>query len=176
MHSFFNQQLDENLIASLLHLAKSDPDVRVRASAWESLTDATDNPDIVAEMLAVLHDSNVSLQERGSVLVGLAPEADRNEVRQAMEEFYQRPEARAKALEAMWRSVHSSFRDYFPRHLDDSDVEVKRSAIWGVGYFGIKSELEKLRRLFDDEELRPDALFAYSLAVPGETSDRKSVV
>ena len=42
--------------------------------------------------------------------------------------------------------------------------------MWGVGYYGLKSELDRLRNLFDDEDLRSDALFAYALAVPAEIS------
>jgi hypothetical protein len=34
--------------------------------------------------------------------------------------LYAIPEGRAKALEAMWRSVHSSFKAYFAKHLNDS--------------------------------------------------------
>jgi hypothetical protein len=70
----------------------------------------------------------------------------------------------------MWRSVHPSFRDYFAKHLEDTDLEVRRSALWGVGYYGLKSELERVRKIFDDEDLRSDALFAYALALPGEVS------
>jgi hypothetical protein len=73
-------------------------------------------------------------------------------------------------MEAMWRSVHPSFRDYFAKHLDDSELEVRRAAIWGVGYYGLKGELGQIRRFFDDEELRSDALFAYVLAMPGQVS------
>ncbi len=70
----------------------------------------------------------------------------------------------------MWRSLHASFRDDFAKHLDDPEVEVRRGAIWGIGYHGIKSELDRIRALFGHEELRADALFAYSLAVPAELS------
>ena len=102
--------------------------------------------------------------------MGLAPETDRNEVRAAIIEHYNRPGGRAKALEAMWRSMHVSFRDNFARHLQDEDLDIRRAAVWGVGYYGIRSELDKLRGLFEHEELRADALFAYALAVPGEVS------
>jgi hypothetical protein len=70
----------------------------------------------------------------------------------------------------MWRSVHPSFRDNFAKHLNDSDLEIRRAAVWGVGYFGLRSELEKIRKFFEDDELRSDALFAYALAMPGEVS------
>ena len=85
-------------------------------------------------------------------------------------DLYNTPQGRAKALEAMWRSLHPSFREYFANHLDDSDLEVRRGAVWGIGYYGLKGELDRLRELFDDEALRSDALFAYALAVPAEIS------
>jgi hypothetical protein len=121
-------------------------------------------------MLAAMRRPDLDIQERGGLMVGLASEADRNEVRQAILELYQVPEGRAKAMEAMWRSVHPDFRDYFAGHLDDTDPEVRRAAIWGVGYYGLKSELDRLRKFFDDEELRSDAIFAYALAIPAEIS------
>ena len=117
-----------------------------------------------------MRDPELSIEERGGVLVGLSAEADRNEVRNAIVELYESPGGRAKALEAMWRSVHPSFRDYFARHLDDGDLETRRAAIWGIGYYGLKAELDRLRKFFDDEELRSDALFAYALALPTELS------
>jgi HEAT repeat protein len=169
-HTFFNKELDSELSAKLLNLAKSDPDTTVRSRAWEALSDATDRPEVVEAMLSAMRDLSLPVQERASVLVGLSLEADRNEVRAVIEELYEKREARAKALEAMWRSVHPSFRERFVPNLDDQDVEVRRSAIWGVGYFGIRSSLDRLRRFFDDEELRADALFAYALAIPGDTT------
>ena len=70
----------------------------------------------------------------------------------------------------MWRSIHPSFREYFAPHLGDADLEIRRGALWGVGYYGLKSELDKVRKLFEDEDLRTDALFAYALAIPTEVS------
>ena len=169
-HTFFNQPLDENVRRSLLKLAQTDSESRVRASAWESLIDATEHADIVAAMLTALRKPDVTVEERGGILVGLAPETDRNEVRAAITDLYGIPEGRAKALESMWRSVHPSFKDYFAKHLADTDLEVRRGALWGVGYYGLKGELEKVRKLFEDEDLRSDALFAYTLALPADIS------
>ncbi len=168
--SFFNQPLTPEQTERLLHLAQHDESPNVRGRAWEGLIDATEDVDVVNAMLAALRKTDLPVEERGGLLVALAPEADRNEVRQAIEEFYKAPAGRAKALEAMWRSMHSSFREYFAPHLEDEDLEIRRSALWGVGYFGLKSELQKVRGLFDDEELRADALFAYALAFPTEVS------
>ncbi|MDQ2774750.1 MAG: hypothetical protein M3Y57_07490 [Acidobacteriota bacterium] len=168
--SFFNQELTPGQKSKLLHSAQNDESPAVRARAWESLTSATEDTTVVTAMLDALHRSDLSVEERGGLLVGLAPEADRNEVRAAIAELHEEPAGRAKALEAMWRSMHPSFRDFFAKHLDDADLEVRRGAVWGIGYYGIKSELERIRKLFGEEDLRSDALFAYALAVPTEVS------
>jgi hypothetical protein len=170
-HSFFNQHPEPNVVAKLLHLAKSDSDVTVRARAWESLVDATEQSEVLDAMLARLRDSSTPPNEKASVLVGLSIEADRNEVRIAMDQLYDRcPEVRAKVLEAMWRSLHPAFRDRFAPHLGDADLEVRRNAVWGVGYYAVRPALDRVRALFDDEQLRSDAIFAYGLALPSEIS------
>ena len=169
-HSFFNQSLSPELRAKLLKLAQEDPSTAVRVRAWESLIDATEEPAVVEAMLKALRNPALTVQERGGLVVGLAPEADRNEVRKAITDLYAVPDGRAKAMEAMWRSIHPSFRDFFAPHLEDEDFEVRRAALWGVGYYGLKGELDKVRRLFDDDELRTDALFSYALALPTEVS------
>ena len=168
--SFFNQELTPEERGKLLHLAQSDPDTTVRARAWEALMNATAETEVVEAMLRALRNQSLATEERSGLIVGLAPESDRNEVRQAITALYDIPEARAKALEAMWRSVHPSFRDYFPKHLDDPDLETRRGAIWGVGYYGLRTELDRLRKLLGHDELRSDALFAYALAFPVELS------
>jgi HEAT repeat protein len=172
--SFFNREIEPPVREKLFELAKTDSDVTVRARAWEALADVSDEtPDVVEAMLRIMRDPETPLEEQAGVLVGLSPEADRNEVRRAMEEMYKHPAFRAKALEAMWRSMHSSFKDHFAKHLRDEDLETRRSAIWGVGYHGIRSELDKLRGFFEDEDLRNDALFAYALTVPGDLSSSR---
>ena len=168
--SFFNREISAELRKVLLNLAVGDSSPSVRARSWEALTNATEDGEVIEAMLGALRKSDLPVEERGGLLVGLAPEADRNEVRDGIADFYTVEQGRAKALEAMWRSMHPSFRDYFAKHLDDADLEVRRGAIWGVGYYGLKTELANLRKLFDHEELRSDALFAYSLAVPAEVS------
>ncbi|MBV9611286.1 MAG: hypothetical protein JO091_02390 [Acidobacteriaceae bacterium] len=169
-YSFFHRELSAEARNKLLHLAQQDDSPAVRARAWEALIDATDEPEVVQAMLAALRRPDLTLEERGGLLVGLAAEADRNEVRKAITELYETPGGRAKALEAMWRSVHPDFSGYFAKHLDDTDVEVRRGAIWGIGYYGLKTELDRLRTLLEHEELRSDALFAYALALPAEMS------
>lgn len=168
--SFFNRELNADLRSKLLALARNDPDANVRARAWEALTDATSETEIVEAMLQALRNPELPIEERAGLLVGLAPEADRNEVRKAIVDLYNTSKGRAKALEAMWRSLHPSFREYFAKHLADPDLEIRRGAVWGIGYYGLKGDLDRVRKLFDDDDLRSDALFAYALAVPAELS------
>lgn len=168
--SFSNSDLDPDVVKTLLERAQSDSDIQVRVSAWTALATETERAEVLDAMLAGLRNPATLPEERAGITVGLALEADRNEVRKSMEDLYAQPETRARALEAMWRSLHPSFRDYFEQHLYDTDVETRRSAIWGVGYFSVRSAVGRLRELFDDEELRPDALFAYALAIPADIS------
>jgi hypothetical protein len=168
--SFFNQELTPDETKKILQSALKDSSPDVRARAWEALINVTDQIEVVEAMLNALRRPELPMEERAGLIVGLAPEADRNEVRKAINELYGKPEARAKALEAMWRSMHPSFRDHFAKHLGDGDQEVQRNAIWGVGYYGLRSELERLRAFFHNEALRSDALFAYALVLPSEIS------
>ena len=169
-HSFFNRELNREQREKLLDVAQHDSSVDVRARAWEVLADPTGELDTVEVMLGRLRTPGVPAEERAGLVVGLAAEADRNDVRKAILELYESPAVRAKALEAMWRSLHPSFRDYFSKHLEDPDIEVRRGAVWGVGYYGLRSELDRLRKFFEHDELRSDALFAYTLALPTEIS------
>ena len=77
---------------------------------------------------------------------------------------------RARALEAMWRSLWPYYSKYFAQHLDDDDDEIVRHALMGTGYFRLTAHLDKVAAWFDDPDLRDDALFAYALAMPGETT------
>ncbi|HEX4749719.1 MAG TPA: hypothetical protein VH302_09275 [Bryobacteraceae bacterium] len=168
--SFFNRHLQHGERDALLRLAKEDESGTVRARAWEALMTVTEETEVVEAMLAALRRPDLDPEERGGLTVALASEVDRNEVRQAILDLYDKPEGRAKAMEAMWRSVHPSFRGYFATHLNDDSLEVRRAAIWGVGYYGLRTELDRLRKFFDDEELRSDALFAYAMAIPADIS------
>jgi hypothetical protein len=165
--SFFEQQYGIAVRARLLELARGDADARVRGRAWQALSGVKDK-DLRAEMLAVAVNPQTDLAERAGALVALADDARKPEVRTAMIRLYELPEARAKALEAMWRSFDRGFSSYFPAHVDDADEAIRRQAIFGVGYLGIGSEAERLRKYFDDEKWRPDALYAWALSTPAE--------
>ena len=133
-------------------------------------------------MLAILTDTSRDIVERGGAAVGLYAVADKDDVSSALQALYEEdgapPEksvvARAKALEAMWRSLWTPFARFFPQHLEDPSKEILRQAIRGAGYFQLTRHTDKIASYFDREDdledLREDALFAYALAMPGETT------
>ena len=173
-HSFFNAELSPKVKAVLFDVAKLDSEAVVRAKAWESLADVTTEDAIRDAMLAVLKDESRPVEERGGAAVGLYGVADRDDVRAALEALYEAPGGRAKALEAMWRSLWQPYSKYFPLHLEDKDPAVVREALRGAGYFQLTRQADKIAKYFDADEpyhrLREDALFAYALAMPGETT------
>jgi HEAT repeat protein len=171
-HSFFNAELQPDARDALLKLAQSDPDANVRGRAWESLADdAGDSEAIRSSMLAVLSDRTRPVGERGGAAVGLYGFADQPEIRPQIEALYEEGgPARAKALEAMWRSIYAPFAKYFAPHLQDPDREIVRQALRGAGYFRLTSYTDQLASYFNDDDLREDALFGYAVAMPGETT------
>ena len=174
-HSFFNAELDPKAKAALFDLARLDPEALVRAKAWEALADVTAETAVREAMIAVLNDPDRLMEERGGAAVGLYGVGDRDDVRAGFEALYAAGgKARAKALEAMWRSLWEPYAKYFPRHLEDEDPSIVREALRGAGYFQLTRYAQKIAKYFDAEEpyhrLREDALFAYALAMPGETT------
>jgi hypothetical protein len=190
--SLFNGEVSPKARRALLEIAKSDPDAKVRGHAWAAIADATEDEAIRRAMLAVLNDTSRPLEERGGSAVGLYAVADRDDVREALETLYAeggapgQSLARARALEAMWRSLWKPYAKYFPENLDHADAEVVRQALRGSGYFQLTPQASKIAsyidwkgdgkedskadRTGDFESLRDDALFAYALAMPGETT------
>lgn len=167
-YSFFNEEASEEAFAKLLEAAREDESPRVRGRAWEAVGSLTDQAVLAGELAGRAKDPAVPLEERAGALVGWASREDGGAFDQAAKELYGIPEARAKALEAMWRSLDRSYADYFVRHLDDPDTEVQRMAIRGVGYCQVRGEVNHLKEFFDDEDVREDALFAYAMAAPAD--------
>ena len=168
--SYQGTELSDAARARLIQLAKTDPDATVRGACWEAFGELDDEPELHDAMLQVLANPQAPIEEKGGAAVGLAEQSDDPAVYDAILSLYQDPRGRAKALKAMARSFDKRFAEYPPMHLDDPDSAVKTQAIWGVGYLGLASEAPRLVELFEDEEFRTDALFAYALSVPGETS------
>ncbi len=168
--SYQGTDLSSAVRARLIQLAKTDPDPVVRGAGWEALGEIGDDSELLQVMLKVLDNPDAAVEERAGAAVGLAEQCDNPAVYEAILSLYQEPSGRAKALKAMARSFDKRFSDYPPMHLDDPDPAIKTQAIWGVGYLNLSSEAPRLEELFEDAEFRSDALFAYALSVPGETS------
>lgn len=168
--SSFPAEIPPRVQARLLELAKTDPDHKVRQNCWETLGEVSDEPEVRRAMLAVIENPEASLEEKSGVAVALARQTDNATVVQTIEELYLNPASRAAALKAMARSMDRRFAPYPPRHLDDSDPEIQSQAIWAVGYLGLSSETTRLEAFFKHHRHRTPALFAYALAMPGETS------
>jgi hypothetical protein len=168
--SYQGTDLSDDARARLIQLANTDPDATVRGACWEALGEIGDEPELRQAMLKILADSNAAIEERSGAAIGLAEQSDNVAVYQAILNLYQDPRGRAKALKAMARSFDKRFAAFPPKHLDDPDPDIKTQAIWGVGYLDLSSEAPRLVELFDEEEFRTDALFAYTLSIPGETS------
>ncbi len=189
-NSFFNHELSMDAREALLKAAREDADAEVRGRAWASLADATaPDPDEKAhdqaaadtirdEMIAVVNDAAREVAERGGAAVGLYGVADEPAAREAIEKLYEEGGlARAKALEAMWRSLYKPFAKFFPEHLQDEDPRIVRQALRGAGYFQLTATVGAIESYFDRddefEDLREDALFAYAMAMPGESKPNR---
>src|ERR1700733_649191 len=168
--SYQGMDLSDEARARLIQLAKTDNDATVRGACWEALGEMGDEPELRQAMLKVLADPKAAIEERSGAAIGLAEQSDNVAVYQAILNLYQDPLGRAKALKAMARSFDKRFAAYPPKHLNDSDPDIKTQAIWGVGYLDLSSEAPRLIELFEQEDFRTDALFAYTLSIPGETS------
>jgi len=175
-HSFFNEDLTPETRDKLFAMAQADSELKVRMQAWESLSGASEQVAIQNALTAALKDESKPVEERGAAAVGLYAFADKDEARRGIEALYELGgPGRAKALEAMWRSLWEPYAKYFARHLEDTEeISILRQALRGAGYFRLTSHAEKIASYFDREgnlaTLRDDALFAYALAMPGETT------
>ncbi|MFN0100840.1 MAG: HEAT repeat domain-containing protein [Bryobacteraceae bacterium] len=170
LESLGNEQLEAEDLRRVVALAESDPEVTVRAQAWQSLAAALDDESIRAKLEDKFADVEAPALERAGAACALAEGDIGEELAGGLDEFYQNPETRALALKAMWHSMDPRFAEHFPPHLEDEDREVQRQAIWGAGYLGVGHAAGRLEKLFEDPDVRDHALFAYSLCCPGEVS------
>ena len=169
--SFRNEELPRPVRDRISQVAKLDPEPNVRGRAWESLSnEAASEPEIHRSMLAAALGG--PLDERTGAIVALASGTEPDEeLLSIIEALYKdEPAARAKAIEAMWKSLDRRFQKYMEQHLDDPDANVRHHAIYGIGYLGVSSQAGRLVELFADDDFRHDALLSYALAVPTEVS------
>jgi HEAT repeat protein len=155
----------------ILELAQRDPEVEVRATAWEALEGVEDPAGIQEVLRRMARDEGAPVEERAAALVAIAADARRDEgVRERILEYFENPETRAQAVKAMWHSGDRRFEVQVAKALDDRDKDVVRQAVTAVGLFGMVAQVGRLERLFEDEDLRAPALYGYALAAPTEVT------
>ena len=165
--SYVGEELTDRRRQQFLDLGSSDPDARVRGLCWEALREQTDQP-LIRQALAARLPLATDPVERAALANALAYHVEIEGVADAIEAAYAEPAHRAKALEAMWRSLDRRWSDRPARHLDDPDLAVQRHAVLATGYFQLRNETPRLEPLFADPDLREDAIYAYALAAPAE--------
>lgn len=159
----------------IFEIAQNDPDAGVRAEAWEALEDAGDDRAIMNALRRKADDESAPPVERAGALVALArPAADDERFRRKILELYEIPETRVRAIKAMWRSTDRRFTDYAVRHLEDPNLDIRREAIAAAGWLGAVSQVGRLEKLFQDDDVRDSALLAYALAAPGEVTPSRA--
>jgi HEAT repeat protein len=170
--SFFNEELSDDAEETLLKAARTDVSPKVRGEAWESLGSSQARGSHLEEIGKRLADPSAPAEERCGALVALSLDGDdlKLDLHQYLQEFYSSQPTRVKALEGMWRTLDRRYADLFVQHLEDPDKEIRSIAIRGVGHLGLKGEVMRLKKMFTDEDVREEALFAYAMAAPSELS------
>lgn len=162
--------LSDKVVRRVYEAARNDPDPRVRGAAWRALALEIEDKQLHDEMRERLQQMDTPPEERAGLIVALAPDAHEHRVRRRVLELYEKPETKAAALEAMWRSADRTFGPLVRQALDDPDPRVREQALMGVGYLQMKGELGRVKAMFDDPNLRPAALMAYALAMPSKVT------
>lgn len=170
--SFADEELDDAARRRLLKAAREDADPRVRGEALRGLSACGSDPEVFALLNEVLRDRSRPAEEWTGALVALAEPDAGLEVRRAAEEAWERPETRAAALEAMWRMRDRRYLKYIAAGLKSDDPAVAREAVRAVGALPAEELAIELVPLFQNEDLREDALFSYALAVRHETTPK----
>jgi len=171
--SFIDREVPDEVGVVLLELAKNDPNLGVRAVACTALGAHADDPEVFELLSSRLADRTRPAAERCGALLGVSTVAKQHpELKNYFQEFYSNPSTTARAIEAMWRSLDPDFIDVFKRHIGDADTDIRRQAVKGIGFAGVSSEASKLLELFNDDDLRLDALFSYAMCVPVKKLER----
>jgi hypothetical protein len=163
-------ELGESLILALADRATKDVDLGVRCSLWRSVMLYEPPPALIRTVKERWQETALEDQERATLTVLLAKAEYNAEVKSHILDHYKHDSLRALALEAMWFSSDQEFLPLVQSHLEDEDVEIRRAAILGIGYFLDASSASKLIPSMSVEDLRPDAIYAYSVAHPGKVT------
>ncbi len=164
-------ELNPLVAGKVIELANSDPDLRVRASAWESLEGVSEPKGIAAAVRAKALDETAPMEDRAGAIVAVAgDERDNASIQSLIVELWQSPETRAQSVKAMWHSADRRYEKYVPQALDDPDKEVAKQGITAAGLFGMVSLVGRIEAFFEDEHLRNAALYGYALASPTDVT------
>ncbi len=164
-------ELPASVVTPLLALAAGHDTVPVRSAAFRALARLNQIAEVRSVAEASLEDTSTPAAIRVASLITLLPEnVPAKKLRLYIEEFLNNPASRADAVHAMWRSREASYNTRFGSFLEDPDLAVRRQAVRGAGVCGDVTAIGKLRDLMMDEDLRKDAIFAYSMAVPSDVS------
>ncbi len=164
-------ELPVSAVQPLIALATSQDSIPVRAGAFRSLARLNQIEEVRVISESVLNDPANAPAIRAASLIALLPGSiSQAKLRTCIEEFLVNPESRADAVHAMWRSRQADYNTRFGSLLNDPDLAVRRQAIRGAGVCGDVTAIGKLRDLMMDAEVRKDAIFAYSMAVPSDIS------
>jgi HEAT repeat protein len=172
--SFADDDYPMEIRDRLVGLATQDGDAQVRGAALRALGERIEEEEIRALLIEVLRTKKDAGErdEWLGALIGLAGATALGEVHEALLEAYGRLECRAAALQTMWRSLDPRYKKYFGPNLKSEDFDVRRQAVQGVGAYPLPDLAFDLIPMFQDEEVRDDVLFAYTLAVPHKTTPK----
>ena len=169
--SFIDTDLDRATAEPIVTCARGDEHPMVRGLAWQALESrAKEDKSLRQEMTERLANPTADYDERGGIAVALASHMAEPGIRGAVEQLHAVPEARARALEAMWRSFDKTFEPFVVPFIEDPDSDVRQQAILAAGYLNLGSEAARLEKQFTDPDFRDDALFSYALCCRAEVS------
>ncbi|MCZ2153519.1 MAG: hypothetical protein LC114_06400 [Bryobacterales bacterium] len=153
--------------ASLPERALAEPDLTVRCALWKCLLQTDLTPELVTAVKQRFEDPTVEPLEYATLAIVLARAAYDDSLKSKILDLYNKPELRPLALEAMWYTNDTEFLPLITAHLEDEDIDTRRAAILGVGFFVDTSSAAKLIPSMQVDALRNDAIYSYALAHPG---------
>ncbi len=162
--------ISDEVSASLPGLALAESDLTVRCALWKCLLQTDLNEELVKTVKERLADPGVEPLEQATLTIILARAAYDDALKTRILDNYGKPELRPLAMEAMWYTNDTEFLPLIEGHLEDEDIDVRRAAILGIGFFVDTSSAARLIPSMKVDALRSDAIYSYALAHPGEVS------
>lgn len=162
--------ITDEVAASLPGLALAEADLTVRCALWKCLLQTDLKEDLLTAVKQRFSDASVEPLEQATLAIILARAAYDDVLKTRILDLYGKQELRPLALEAMWYTNDTEFLPLIEGHLDDTDLDVRRAAILGIGFFVDTASAAQLIPSMKVDALRSDAIYSYALAHPGEVS------